>query len=49
MNVQGWIVLAAAAFAVLFFGRKLLRNLGNRGQDAGCGCSEGNACCKPKR
>jgi len=49
MNVQGGIVLAAAALALLFFGRKCLRNLANRGQDAGCGCSEGNACCKSKR
>jgi len=49
MSVQGWIVLAAAASALLFFGRNFLKNLANRGQDAGCGCSEGNACCKSRR
>jgi hypothetical protein len=48
MNVQGWLVLAAAAAAVLFFGRKAFRNLGKKGQDAGCGCCGGGSCGKPR-
>ena len=48
MNIQGLVVLAIAAAAVLFFGRKLFQNLARKGQDAGCGCSSGS-CCKGKR
>jgi hypothetical protein len=46
MNIQGWLVLAAAVAAVLFFGRKAVRNLGRKGAD--CGCCGGGACGKPK-
>ena len=49
MGVQGWIAIGAAVFAALFFGRKFLRSLAKRGRDAGCGCSEGDSCCKARR
>jgi hypothetical protein len=43
-------VLAFAAVAVLFFGRKLVRNLGKKGAGAGCCCGDGGgACGKGKR
>jgi hypothetical protein len=49
MSVQGWLVLVAAAAAVLYFGRKASRNLGRKGANAGCGCCDGGgACGKPK-
>ena len=41
MNVQGWMVLGAALVAVLFFGRKALRNLSRKGEGAGCCCEGG--------
>ena len=47
MNIQGLVVLAIAAAAVLFFGRKLFQNLARKGRDAGCGCGDGS-CCKGK-
>ena len=49
MNVQGLLVLGAALVAVLFFGRKALRNLGRKGEGAGCCCEGGGACGKRKR
>ena len=50
MNVQGLLVLGAAFVAVLFFGRKAFRNLGRKGEGAGCCCeSGGGACGKRKR
>jgi hypothetical protein len=49
MNVQGWIALGIVALAALFFGRKFFRNLARRGQDAGCGCSDGGGCCGKAR
>jgi hypothetical protein len=49
MGMQGWIVLGAAALSVLFFGRKALRSVARKGENAGCGCSGGGGCCKSKR
>jgi len=50
MTMQGILVLAAALVAVLFFGRKALRNLGRKGEGAGCCCEGGGgACGKRKR
>jgi hypothetical protein len=51
MNVQGLLVVGAALVAVLFFGRKALRNLGRKGEGAGCCCEGGGggACGKRKR
>jgi hypothetical protein len=46
MTIQGWIVLGAVVAAGLFFGRKALRNLGKKGEDAGCGCCGGGSCGK---
>ena len=47
MNIQGPVVLAIAAAAVLYFGRKLVQNLARKGRDAGCGCGD-SGCCKGK-
>jgi hypothetical protein len=50
MGVQSWLVLGAAMVAVLFFGRKFLRNLWKKGEGAGCCCEGGGgACGKRKR
>ena len=50
MSVQGGIVLGIAALAVLYFGRKVRANLGNRGAKAGCCCEAGGGRCgKAKR
>jgi hypothetical protein len=44
------LVVGAALVAVLFFGRKALRNLGRKGEGAGCCCEGGGgACGKRKR
>lgn len=48
MSVQGWIVLGAAAVAVLFFGRKFLLNLDRKGT-GGCGCGDGGCASRPSR
>lgn len=45
MGAQGWMVLGAAALAVLGLGRKLFRNLGRAGRDAGCCCGGGGGAC----
>ena len=50
MNLQGLLVMGAALVALLFFGRKALRNLGRKGEGAGCCCDGGGgACGKRKR
>jgi len=50
MTHQSWIVLAVAALACLYFGRKLRRNLADHGRESDCGCGEGGGCCgKPKK
>ena len=50
MSVQGGIVLGFAALAVLYVGRKVRANLGNKGAKAGCCCADGGGGCgKAKR
>jgi hypothetical protein len=49
MNVQSILVLAAALVAVLFFGKKALRNLGRKGEGAGCCCESGGGDCGKRK
>jgi hypothetical protein len=50
MSMQGWVVLGAAAVAIVFFARRFRRNLAGRGKGAGCGsCGDACGCEPPKR